>query len=115
MPVHIYCDIRLPNLRLGVGSPSRDWIEYQILIEVDLGFSLQASLVISTLEDLSTRSAMALFFQWGGSAVCLAVAQSLFSNRLVVRLERAKSIDAAAVNWCRRDVAPNSTAWFAAT
>lgn len=45
--------------------------------------------------DLSTASAMALFFQFLGGAIWLSVSQSLFSNKLVHSLDKIESVDAA--------------------
>ena len=48
--------------------------------------------------DLSTASAMALFFQLLGGAVWLSVAQSLFSNKLIQELEKnVKSVGAGEI------------------
>ncbi|KAF7191068.1 MFS gliotoxin efflux transporter gliA [Pseudocercospora fuligena] len=76
---------------LDIGSHSGKWIGYQVICGVGLGLSMQIAVIVSqnvvAAEDLSTASAVALFFQCVGGALWVSVAQSLFTNKLMQSLE----------------------------
>ncbi|KAK4503482.1 hypothetical protein PRZ48_004397 [Zasmidium cellare] len=86
---------------LEVGSGSGEWIGYQVLVGIGLGLTMQTAVIVaqavSAPADLSTASAMALFFQLLGGAIWLSVGQSIFTNQLVLDLKKAPSIDPGAV------------------
>nr|POF13866.1 mfs gliotoxin efflux transporter glia [Quercus suber] len=75
---------------LTAASGSGMWIGYQVLCGVGLGLAAQLAVIvaqaISTRDDLSTASAMAIFFQLLGGAVWISVAQAIFENRLIQSL-----------------------------
>jgi hypothetical protein len=77
---------------LDVDAPSHQWIGYQIPAGIGLGLSVQIALIacqaLVDSSDLSTVSAMALFFQLLAGAVWLSIAQTLFGNRLLRALSR---------------------------
>ncbi|EMD67874.1 hypothetical protein COCSADRAFT_352939 [Bipolaris sorokiniana ND90Pr] len=77
---------------LGVDAPAHQWIGYQIPAGIGLGLSVQIALIacqaLVDAPDLSTVSAMALFFQLLAGAVWLSVAQTLFGNKLLSSLVR---------------------------
>ncbi|KAH8733222.1 putative MFS multidrug transporter [Phaeosphaeriaceae sp. PMI808] len=78
---------------LDVNSPSREWIGYQIPIGIAVGLSIQIAIIVCQslvdMSDLSTVSAIALFFQLLAGGIWLSVAQALFSNRLLRSLTSA--------------------------
>ncbi|UKZ95983.1 uncharacterized protein TrAFT101_010789 [Trichoderma asperellum] len=84
---------------LNTESSSKEWIGYQVLVGIGCGLTLQLAVMVAQAvadpTDLSTASAMALFFQFLGGAIWLSVSQSLFSNKLVHSLDKIESVDAA--------------------
>jgi MFS transporter, DHA2 family, glioxin efflux transporter len=70
-----------------VGTPSSQWIGYQALAGIGIGIGIQVPIIIaqSTVgpTDLSSATAMLLFFQTLAGAIFISVAQSIFSNELV--------------------------------
>ena len=72
---------------LDVDSPVAEWVGYQIPAGIGLGLSVQITIIacqsLVDATDLSTVSAMALFFQLLAGAIWLSIAQVLFGNRLV--------------------------------
>lgn len=87
--------------KLAVGSGSGEWIGYQVMVGIGLGLCMQTAVIVAQAivdpADLSTASAMALFFQLLGGAIWLSVGQSIFTNKLILDLKKAPSIDAASV------------------
>ncbi|KAF2188497.1 MFS general substrate transporter [Zopfia rhizophila CBS 207.26] len=72
---------------LDVDPPARQWIGYQLPVGIGLGLSVQIAIIacqaLVDASDLSTASAIALFFQLLAGAVWLSIAQALFGNRLL--------------------------------
>jgi hypothetical protein len=73
------------------------WIGYQIILGVGLGFGMQpASLAAQTVlptHDVSTGVSLMLFAQSLGGAVCIAIAQSVFTTTLVNGLSGVPKLD----------------------
>ncbi|KAF3490692.1 MFS gliotoxin efflux transporter glia [Arthroderma uncinatum] len=78
---------------LGTDSPSREWVGYQLPLGIGLGLSVQVAIIVCQSivdpSDLSSVSAIALFFQLLAGAIWLSVAQALFGNRLIRSLTSA--------------------------
>jgi MFS family permease len=74
-------------LKLDIGSPSSAWIGYQVILGIGSGMVLQTPLIVSQAvvdqADISSVSAIMLYFQTATGAVFIAVAQSLFTNRII--------------------------------
>ncbi|KAF2435063.1 major facilitator superfamily transporter [Tothia fuscella] len=72
---------------LDVGSPSSEWIGYQALAGIGLGFSLQVPIIVGqaivALEDVSSITAILVFFQSVSGAIFVSVGNSLFTNKLI--------------------------------
>lgn len=72
---------------LTASSPSAEWIGYQVLGGIGTGVSLQIPIIVaqgtSRPEDLSSATAIILFFQLLAGAVFISVAQALFANELL--------------------------------
>ncbi|KAJ9626359.1 hypothetical protein H2203_003991 [Taxawa tesnikishii (nom. ined.)] len=72
---------------LNIGSPSSHWIGYQALAGIGLGLTFQIPIIVgqgtAKPEDVSSVTAIILFFQCISGAVFIAVAQALFTNRLL--------------------------------
>jgi hypothetical protein len=77
----------------GVG----EWIGYQALFDLGVGFGIQQPLIcaqtVLSLEDVPTGTALIMFTQNLGGALFLSVAQNIFTNRLVARLEEIPGVD----------------------
>ncbi|KAL8654040.1 MAG: hypothetical protein Q9226_003585 [Calogaya cf. arnoldii] len=75
---------------LGVGSPSSQWIGYQALAGIGIGLGFQIPIIVAQAsvdpEDISSASALILFFQTIGGAFSVAAGQSAFENRLISSL-----------------------------
>lgn len=74
---------------LDINSPSSHWIGYQALCGIGLGLVFQIPVIVNQsvvkVSDLSTISAMTLFFQTIGGAFMISAAQAGFSNKLIAR------------------------------
>lgn len=72
---------------LDVGSPSRDWIGYQALAGIGFGLGIQIAIIVSQAivkkSDLSSVTAIMIFFQTIAGAIFVSTAQSLFANSLI--------------------------------
>jgi hypothetical protein len=72
---------------LDVGSSSSAWIGYQALAGIGLGFSVQVAIIVAQAivptEDISSITAIMIFFQTISGAVFVSVGQSLFANKLL--------------------------------
>jgi hypothetical protein len=72
---------------LDINSPSSHWIGYQALCGIGLGLVFQIPVIVNQSvvkpSDLSTISAMTLFFQTIGGAIMISAAQAGFSNKLI--------------------------------
>ncbi|KAK0720101.1 major facilitator superfamily domain-containing protein [Lasiosphaeris hirsuta] len=73
---------------LDIGTSSDKWIGYQILAGIAWGFAFQIPIIIgqatSAPEDLSSITAIILFFQTVGGAFIVSAAQSAFINQLLL-------------------------------
>ena len=81
-------------------SPSR-WIGYQLLSGAGFGMAFQipysALHVVLSAEDMPTGNALLVFFQAGGGALAVSIAQNILSNSLIQQLKNTPSVDSAAV------------------
>jgi hypothetical protein len=72
---------------LDIGSSSSAWIGYQALSGLGLGLSIQIAIIVSQAivptEDISSITAIMIFFQTIAGAVFVSVGQSLFANKLL--------------------------------
>ncbi|KAI9695776.1 MAG: hypothetical protein M1820_008448 [Bogoriella megaspora] len=72
---------------LDIGTSSSKWIGYQALGGIGIGIAIQVPIIIGQAVvdpiDLSSVTAMLLFFQTLAGAIFISVAQSIFSNRLL--------------------------------
>jgi MFS family permease len=72
---------------LDVGSPSSHWIGYQVLAGFGFGLALQIAIIVSQATvakaDVSSITAIIIFFQTISGAVFISVSQSLFANKLL--------------------------------
>jgi hypothetical protein len=72
---------------LDIGSPSSQWIGYQVLSGLGIGIALQIPIIAaqatSAPADISSATAMLLFAQTLGGAIFVTAAQSAFTNTLV--------------------------------
>ena len=75
---------------LGLDSPSSQWIGYQALAGIGIGLGLQIPIIVAQAsvepEDISSASALILFFQTIGGSFFVAAGQSVFENRLISSL-----------------------------
>ncbi|MCJ1377897.1 hypothetical protein MMC17_000993 [Xylographa soralifera] len=75
---------------LGVGSPSSQWIGYQVVSGIGLGLGFQIPVIVAQASveptDISTVTAIILFFQSIGGSFFVSAAQSAFVNMLVGNL-----------------------------
>jgi MFS family permease len=73
-----------------VDTPTGKWVGYQIIAGASTGFVSQipitASTAISEMSDMSTVSAMCLFYQHVGGSLAVPAAQSIFTNLLLKNL-----------------------------
>ncbi|TVY73227.1 MFS gliotoxin efflux transporter gliA [Lachnellula suecica] len=87
---------------LDVGSPSSQWIGYQILAGIGLGLCFQIPVMsgqaLAKAEDVATVTAILMFFQSIGGALFISAAQAAFDNTLVAQiLVHAPGIDPSSV------------------
>ncbi|EJU00964.1 MFS general substrate transporter [Dacryopinax primogenitus] len=87
---------------LDIGTPSAQWIGYQVLAGVGIGIGIQipisAGQAMVDMADLAPVTAMILFFQTIGGAFFISAGQSIFTNRLIAALPiTAPGVDAAMV------------------
>jgi MFS family permease len=72
---------------LDIFSGAAEWIGYQAMAGIGIGIAIQVPMIASQavveMQDLSTISAMVLFFQCIGGAIFVQAGQAAFSNRLV--------------------------------
>ena len=77
---------------LDADSPPSQWIGYQALVGIGVGLVLQIPVIvcqaISEPSDLSSISAIVLFFQTVGGAVWISAAQAGFANTMLKVLPR---------------------------
>ncbi|KAL2269654.1 hypothetical protein VTJ83DRAFT_1838 [Remersonia thermophila] len=87
---------------LDVGTSSGKWIGYQILGGVGWGAAFQVPIIVgqatAAAEDISSVTAIILFFQTVGGAFWVSAAQSAFVNRMLSRvLTSAPGVDPLAL------------------
>ena len=87
---------------LEIGSPRKNWATYQALTGLSLGLSYQVPMISSQASvkpsDVSSVSAMILFFQTIGGSFWVSAGQSACDNRLLNSLSSlAPTIDPAQV------------------
>jgi MFS family permease len=87
---------------LDITSSSGKWIGYQALVGAGLGLTFQISVIVAQAivkpSDLSSVSAVILFFQTIGGAIFISAAQSGFTNKMLKELPlRAPGVNAALV------------------
>ncbi|KAL8770448.1 MAG: hypothetical protein Q9209_003874 [Squamulea sp. 1 TL-2023] len=85
---------------LGLDSPSSTWIGYQALAGIGVGLGFQVPIIVAQAsvdpEDISSASALILFFQTVGGSFFVAAGQSAFENRLISSLPKnAPGVSAA--------------------
>jgi MFS transporter, DHA2 family, glioxin efflux transporter len=72
---------------LDIGSSSGKWIGYQVIAGVGSGLSFQVPIIVAQgvadPADVSSISAIILFFQTISGAVFISIAQVLFTNKLL--------------------------------
>ncbi|KAL9025801.1 MAG: hypothetical protein Q9196_005437 [Gyalolechia fulgens] len=77
---------------LGIGTGSAKWIGYQVLAGAGFGLGFQIPVIVAQAsvepEDISSASALILFFQTIGGSFLVAAGQSAFVNRLLETLPR---------------------------
>ncbi|KAK0652359.1 major facilitator superfamily domain-containing protein [Cercophora newfieldiana] len=75
---------------LDIGTPSGKWIGYQILGGIAWGFAFQVPVIVGQAsadpQDMSSVTAIILFFQTVGGAFMVSAAQSSFINTLLINL-----------------------------
>ncbi|MCJ1261808.1 hypothetical protein MMC22_001676 [Lobaria immixta] len=87
---------------LGLNSPSSMWIGYQVLAGIGIGLCIQVPIIAAQAVvepgDISSVTAMTLFFQTIGGAFFVSASQSVFINYVINTLPKnAPSVDAAKV------------------
>jgi MFS transporter, DHA2 family, glioxin efflux transporter len=87
---------------LDIDTPSSKWIGYQALMGIGVGLIFQIPIIAAQANvkpsDLSSVSAMMLFFQTIGGAIWISAAQAGFANKLLHRLPiTASSVDPSVV------------------
>jgi MFS transporter, DHA2 family, glioxin efflux transporter len=77
---------------LDIGSPSSQWIGYQALAGIGLGLGIQIPIIVSQAisapEDISSVTAIMIFFQTISGAIFVSVGQSVFANKLIQTVPR---------------------------
>ncbi|KZF23703.1 MFS multidrug transporter-like protein [Xylona heveae TC161] len=75
---------------LGIGSGHSHWIGYQAIAGIGIGLAIQTPVIAAQAivepSDISSSTAMTLFFQTIGGAFCVSAAQSAFANKLLQRI-----------------------------
>ena len=75
---------------LAIDSPSSKWIGFQAILGIGLGLIFQIPVIVNqsvvTPSDLSSVSAMTLFFQTIGGAFFISAGQAGFANKLLQRI-----------------------------
>lgn len=71
----------------NIDTPFANWVGYLVLLGLGYGFTLQLAIIVgqasSKLEDIAVTTAAINFTQTYGGAIAVAVAQSIFSNKLI--------------------------------
>lgn len=93
----------LITTRYSVDTPAREWIGFQILYGVGIGFGIQqAVLAVQTVvpqELVAMGSALVMFCQLLGGSIFVSAAESVFDSKILAKLAASDvpGIDAAAV------------------
>ncbi|KIW12121.1 hypothetical protein PV08_09395 [Exophiala spinifera] len=87
---------------LEIDSGSGKWIGYQALVGIGLGLIFQIPVIVGqavvTPSDLSSVSAIILFFQTVGGAIFISAGQSGFTNKMLEEIpKRAPGVDSGLV------------------
>lgn len=86
----------------NIGTPSSEWIGYQTVAGIGFGLIIQVPIIvcqaIAKPADLSSFTAIIIFFQTLGFTIFVAIGQSLFTNQLVLSVPKyVRGIDTALV------------------
>ncbi|KAF2842721.1 major facilitator superfamily transporter [Patellaria atrata CBS 101060] len=77
---------------LDIGSSSSEWIGYQALNGIGVGLSIQLPIIVAQAvvdqTDVSSITAIMVFWQSFSGAVMISVAQSLFTNKLLTEVPK---------------------------
>jgi hypothetical protein len=72
---------------LDIGSSSSAWIGYQALSGIGLGLGIQIAIIVAQAivptADISSITAIMIFFQTISGAIFVSIGQSLFANKLI--------------------------------
>jgi hypothetical protein len=72
---------------LKLGSPSSHWIGYQALTGIGFGLAIQIPIIVAQAivepADISSITAIMIFFQTISGAIFVSAGQSLFTNKLI--------------------------------
>ena len=75
---------------LDIGSSSAHWIGYQVLAGVGIGIAIQVPIIANQafvkMSDISSVTAITLFWQTIGGAFFVSAGQTAFTNRLLARV-----------------------------
>lgn len=86
---------------LQVNSNAGKWVGCQLLAGIGFGISVQVTFiavqVVTPPEDMPTACSWEVFFKSLGGAVGISIAQTIFSDVLLSRLQRIPGLDATAV------------------
>ncbi|KAK5452145.1 hypothetical protein LTS15_007209 [Exophiala xenobiotica] len=87
---------------LDVNSPSREWIGYQAVVGVGIGLVIQIPVIVGQAvvqpSDISSISAIILFFQSTGGSMLISGGQAGFTNKLIQTIpHKVPGLDPAAV------------------
>ncbi|KAK2750065.1 hypothetical protein FQN57_004557 [Myotisia sp. PD_48] len=76
----------------GAETPSREWIGYQIIFGLGIGFGMQQAVVaVQTVlpkKHVAIGSSLVMFFQLLGGSIFVSVAQSVFTNKLFMEITK---------------------------
>ena len=80
-----------------VGIPSSQWIGYQIIFGLGIGFGMQQALMaaqtVLSPKDIPTGTAIVIFAQMLGGSLFASVAQNVFTNKFLAGLMDIQGID----------------------
>jgi hypothetical protein len=75
---------------LDVSSPASHWIPYQAIVGIGLGLVFQVPIIVCQAvvapSDISSVTAIVIFFQTMSGSIFCSIAQSLFTNEIVKTL-----------------------------
>lgn len=78
---------------LDIGTPSSKWIGYQVLAGIGIGIGIQVPIIANQafvkMSEISSVTAVTLFFQTIGGAFFVSAGQTAFANRLLDRVPTA--------------------------